>query len=271
MARCARLWRRHFLAPAGRIICFALSRLYYTISQQGVDGDQRPGDALEKRAPAKGRGPMENALLAALSRRNLLRQAGVAGLATFTSSSWAQSVVNLPLPGGVDERQITTSFPQKGRMILERTRPPLLETPFEVFDKGVFTPNDEFFVRWHWAVIPTSVDVREFRLNVHGHVDRPLSLTLKEVLALPHVEYAAVKQCSRNSRGLFWPRVRGGEWGNGAMGNALWTGVSLKAVLDRAGVKAGAVQVRFNGMDEALGKDGPDFIKSLPVDHARDC
>ena len=155
---------------------------------------------------------MENALLAVLSRRNLLRQAGVAGLATFTSSSWAQSVVNLPLPGGVDERQITTSFPQKGRMILQRTRPPLLETPFEVFDKGVFTPNDEFFVRWHWAVIPTSVDVREFRLNVHGHVDRPLSLTLKEVLALPQVEYAAVNQCSGNSRGFFQPRVPGGEW-----------------------------------------------------------
>ena len=44
-------------------------------------------------------------------------------------------------------------------MILQRTRPPLLETPFEVFDKGVFTPNDHFYVRWHWAVIPTDIDV----------------------------------------------------------------------------------------------------------------
>src|SRR5271169_3735005 len=107
---------------------------------------------------------MENALSAALSRRNLLCHAGAAGLATITSPSWAQSVVNLPLPGGPDERQITTAFPQKGRMILQRTRPPLLETPFEVFDKGVFTPNDEFFVRWHWSVIPTSIDVDTFRL-----------------------------------------------------------------------------------------------------------
>jgi hypothetical protein len=40
-------------------------------------------------------------------------------------------------------------------MILQRTRPPLLETPMEVFDRGVFTPNDRFYVRWHWAVIPT--------------------------------------------------------------------------------------------------------------------
>jgi DMSO/TMAO reductase YedYZ molybdopterin-dependent catalytic subunit len=211
-----------------------------------------------------------NAISAASSRRNFLRQAGVVGLATFAGPSWAQSVVNLPLPGGPDERQITTAFPQKGSMILQRTRAPLLETPFEVFDKGVFTPNDQFFVRWHWSVIPTSIDVGAFRLNVHGHVERPLSLTLRDLQGLPQIEYAAVNQCSGNSRGFFQPRVPGGEWGNGAMGNALWTGVSLKAVLDRAGVKSGAVQVRFNGMDEPTGKDGPDFIKSLSVDHARD-
>jgi DMSO/TMAO reductase YedYZ molybdopterin-dependent catalytic subunit len=144
--------------------------------------------APKKRAPAKGRGPMENALSAALSRRNLLRHAGAAGLATFASPSWAQSVVNLPLPGGPDERQITTAFPQKGRMILQRTRAPLLETPFEVFDKGVFTPNDEFFVRWHWSDIPTSIDVDSFRLNVHGHVERPLSLTLRDIQALPQMQ-----------------------------------------------------------------------------------
>ena len=68
-------------------------------------------------------------------------------------------------------------------MVLQRTRPPLLETPFEVFDHGVFTPNDRFFVRWHWAVIPTPIDVGSFRLTVRGHVDKPLSLTLAEITA----------------------------------------------------------------------------------------
>jgi DMSO/TMAO reductase YedYZ molybdopterin-dependent catalytic subunit len=213
---------------------------------------------------------MENAIRARMSRRNLLRQAGIAGLATFAAPAWAQTTVKLPLPGGADERQITTAFPQKGSMILQRTRPPLLETPFEVFDKGVFTPNDQFFVRWHWAVIPTSVDVSKFRLNVHGHVNKPLSLTLQDVLAMPREEYAAVNECSGNSRGFFQPRVAGGEWANGAMGNARWTGVSLKRVLDKAGVKAGAVQVRFNGMDEPVLPDAPDFMKSLSLEHARD-
>ena len=155
-------------------------------------------------------------------------------------------------------------------MILHRTRPPLLETPFEVFDQGVFTPNDRFFVRWHWAVIPEQVDVSSFRLNVHGHVNQPQSLSLTDILAMPRVELAAVNQCSGNSRGLFQPRVPGGQWFNGAMGNAKWTGVRLRDVLDRAGVKAGAVGVRFKGLDETVVAGAPRFLKSLDIDHARD-
>ena len=205
-----------------------------------------------------------------LTRRLLLGQVGSAGLAMATAPAWAQPMIDLALPGGPGARPITTAFPQKGRMILQRSRPPLLETPFEVFDKGVFTPNDQFYVRWHWAVIPTEVDADTFRLAVRGHVNKVLSLPLKEILSLPRVEMAAVNQCSGNSRGFFAPRVAGGEWANGAMGNARWTGVRLKDILDRAGVKAGAVQVRLNGMDEPVVADGPDFMKSLDIDHARD-
>src|SRR5258708_32247730 len=115
-----------------------------------------------------------------LSRRCLLAQAGLAGLAMVGAPAWGQTMPDLALPGGRSERQITKAFPQKGAMILQRTRPPLLETPFEVFDKGVFTPNDQFYVRWHWAVIPTEVDVESFRLRVHGHVSKEMSLALAD-------------------------------------------------------------------------------------------
>ena len=205
-----------------------------------------------------------------VTRRQLLGAAGVGALA-LSGPSWAQTTIEIPLPGGPDGRQITTSFPQKGSMILQRTRPPLLETPFEVFDKGVFTPNDQFYVRWHWAGIPTEVDPAKFSLNVHGHVNQILSLSLKDILhGLPSVQLAAVNQCSGNSRGFFLPRVAGGQWANGAMGNALWTGVRLKDVLDKAGVKPGAVQVRFKGLEEPVVSDAPHFMKSLDLDHARD-
>src|SRR5713226_5095945 len=115
------------------------------------------------------------------TRRRLLAAASAAGVA-LSRPAWAQSMVDLPLPGGPGARQITTDFPQKGPMILQRTRPPLLETPFEVFDKGVFTPNDQFYVRWHWALIPTDIDVGKFSLTVRGHVNQTLSLSLNDIL-----------------------------------------------------------------------------------------
>ena len=199
---------------------------------------------------------------------------GVALAALTGRRALADATTTLPLPGGPGERALTTAFPGKGPMILQRTRPPLLETPFEVFDPvssgGVFTPNDRFFVRWHWAVIPTELDVNAFRLGVTGHVNAAQSLTLQDILSLPRVELAAVNQCSGNSRGYFAPRVPGGEWSNGAMGNAKWMGVRLRDVLDRAGVKAGAQRVRFAGMDDPVVADAPKFMKSLGIDHARD-
>jgi DMSO/TMAO reductase YedYZ molybdopterin-dependent catalytic subunit len=205
-----------------------------------------------------------------VTRRKLLGAAGV-GAVALSGRSWALTSVDLPLPGGPESREVTSAFPQKGAMILQRTRPPLLETPFDVFDKGVFTPNDQFYVRWHWAVIPTDIDPGKFSLNVHGHVNQSLSLSMNDILhGLPRVELAAVNQCSGNSRGFFQPRVPGGQWANGAMGNALWAGVRLKDVLDKAGVKPGAVQVRFKGLDEPVVADAPHFMKSLDIDLARD-
>ncbi len=204
-------------------------------------------------------------------RRRFLAGAGALGAMVLAGRARAAgATVDLPLPGGPDARALTTAFPQKGPMILQRTRPPLLETPWEVFDQGTFTPNDRFFVRWHWAVIPEAVDVTDFRLAVRGHVNAEQSLTLKDLLGMPRVELAAVNQCSGNGRGLFEPRVAGGQWSNGAMGNARWVGVRLRDVLDRAGVKPGAVCVRFNGLDEPVVSGAPDFMKSLTVDHARD-
>ena len=205
----------------------------------------------------------------ALPRRAVLAGLGLGGLAA-AAPAWAAGTVRLPLPGGPEQRAVTTAFPGKGAMILQRTRPPLLETPFAVFDEGVFTPNDRFYVRWHWAEIPTAIDVPSFRLTVRGHVETALSLSLDALADMPRFEIAAVNQCSGNSRGLFVPRVPGAQWANGAMGNALWTGVRLKDVLDRAGVRAGAVQVRFAGLDEPVVGDAPHFRKSLALDHARD-
>ncbi|MBU3079009.1 molybdopterin-dependent oxidoreductase [Sphingomonas quercus] len=204
------------------------------------------------------------------SRRRFLSELGAGGGALLAAPALAQSLVDLRFPGGPSTRPMTSAFPQKGAMILQRARPPLLETPMEVFDGSVFTPNDRFFVRWHWADIPTSIDVARYRIAVRGHVGRPLSVSLDELLRMPRVELAAVNQCSGNSRGLFQPRVPGAQWRHGAMGNAKWLGVSLRHLLDLAGVRPGATTVRFGALDQPLVPEAPDFAKSLALDHARD-
>ncbi|HTB87123.1 MAG TPA: molybdopterin-dependent oxidoreductase [Steroidobacteraceae bacterium] len=185
--------------------------------------------------------------------------------------AWSGTDDSVAFPFVNGDRNLVKNFPQKGGMVLQRSRPPLLETPFEVFDQGVFTPNDRFYVRWHLANIPSVVDPGSFRLNVRGHVKQSISFTLDDLVRkFKPLEIAAVNQCSGNSRGFFAPRVAGGQWANGAMGNALWRGVSLKALLDRAGVKAGALQVRFNGLDTGILPQTPDFMKSLDLDHSLD-
>lgn len=214
---------------------------------------------------------LDRQLATSLSRRRLLTAAGIGAAGLATVPIWAQSLYDLNLPGKPSTRPLTMGFPGKGEMILQRTRPVLLETPMEVFDQGVFTPNDRFFVRWHWASVPEAVDPSSFRLKVRGAVNREIELTIDQLLKdFERIEYAAINQCSGNSRGLFQPSVSGAEWGNGAMGNAVWTGVRLKDVLDRAGVKPDAVDVRMGGLDGALMPGAPQFLKSLAVDHARD-
>lgn len=212
----------------------------------------------------------DDRLAQATSRRRFLAEAAIGGGAIIAAPALAQSMVDLHLPGGPSKRQLTSAFPDKGEMILQRVRPPLLETPMSVFDKDVFTPNDQFFVRWHWADIPTSIAVETFRIKVYGAVKRPLSISLAQLLRLPRVELAAINQCSGNSRALFKPPVAGAQWRHGAMGNAKWLGVRLRDVLDLAGVKPGAVCVRFGGLDQPVVAGGPDFAKSLSLDHARD-
>lgn len=197
------------------------------------------------------------------------RAALAAGALGWAGAALGQGV-DLHLPGGGGRRALTDAFPGKRGMILQRTRAPLLETPLDAFDGRVFTPNDRFFVRWHYADIPTSVDVNAFRLHITGAVRRPLALSLTELQAMPRVEIAAVNQCSGNARGLFSPRVPGAQWGEGAIGNARWTGVRLRDVLARAGVAKGAVEVRASGLDRPPATGAPAFAKSLALDHARD-
>jgi DMSO/TMAO reductase YedYZ molybdopterin-dependent catalytic subunit len=195
------------------------------------------------------------------TRRDFLRTAGA--LTAMT----ALGEIPGELLAALDERKLVR-FPEKTDMILLTSRPPQLETPFQYF-KELITPNDAVFVRWHISQVPTSVDLNEWRLKVGGNTEKEVQLSMDDLKTkFEKVMYTAVIQCSGNSRSLFEPRVAGGQWKNGAMGNVTWTGARLKDILNAAGIKADSVEVSFDGLDGPPLPSVPDFVKSLPLDKA---
>src|SRR5271170_7094023 len=208
-----------------------------------------------------------------INRRETLKSVvaagiGAAGASKVSLAAMASEIVTLPFANG--ERPLV-AYPGKRPLIRLTTRPPQLETPFSVFDQGIITSNDAFYVRYHLADIPLKIDPDAFRVTIQGKVETSLSLSVAELKTdFEPVEFAAVNQCSGNSRGFFEPRVAGGQIANGAMGNARWKGVPLKALLTKAGVQAGAVQVSFQGLDRPVLPETPAFMKALELDHALD-
>ena len=211
----------------------------------------------------------------ALSRRDFIRSAGALGvvglLGGAATGRAAEETVTLPFDNG--ERPLV-AYPQKRPLIRLTTRPPQLETPFSVFNEGVLTPNDAFFVRYHLTLSPPARELLEpekFRVSIRGKVSKPSQFSVAELKAkFEEIEVVAVNQCSGNGRGFFQPREPGGQMGNGAMGNARWKGVRLGDVLRQAGVAEGAKQVTFDGLDKSLLPGTPDFVKALDIDHALD-
>jgi len=211
--------------------------------------------------------------LASLDRRRFVTLlASLGGLAATSSLfGWKSGTFASPAfaATGLPSRALVR-YPQKTDLILLTDRPPQLETPLHYF-RSDLTPNEAFFVRWHFSGIPTTVDLQSFRLEVAGHVQKLLTLSLHELQTrFEPISFVALNQCAGNSRCLFEPQVPGGQWRNGAMGNARWKGARLKDVLDAAGVLPGAVQVGVRGLDVPAIPATPRFEKALAIDHARD-
>jgi len=136
-----------------------------------------------------------------------------------------------------------------------------LGTPLELVD-SLTVPNPLFFVRSNG---PTPViDPDDWRLSVRGLVDRHLSLSLSDLRELPGRTITAFVECAGNGRSRFTPVTEGTTWRNDAVGNATWTGTSLRHVLDRAGIRDGAVEVVSQGADLA------DMQRGLPIGLAMD-
>jgi DMSO/TMAO reductase YedYZ molybdopterin-dependent catalytic subunit len=157
--------------------------------------------------------------------------------------------------------------PDHQELIVRSRRPLNLESPQEALDHRL-TPNDAFFVRSHFGA--PAVDLLPWEVEVVGLVGRPLRLTVDALGGLEQATKAAVLQCAGNGRGLYRPRVPGVPWERGAVGQAEWSGVRLADLLDRAGVRPGAAHLHFLGGDAPPNPKIPAFVRSIPIDRARD-
>jgi len=212
-----------------------------------------------------------------ITRRHLLSTAS-AGAALAVSGiglprfgeGFAAAPTTPGVPDGIASYVTMGTLPGKKPLIQLSDKPPNYESPLEYLRTPI-TPNDQFFVRYHLADIPETIDLKTYKISVGGDgANGQAEVTLAELKAMPAVEVVAVNQCSGNRRGLSKPHVAGVEWGYGAMGCARWKGARLKDVLDKVGLKKEAIEIAFNGADGPLVDKTPDFIKSIPVWKALD-
>jgi len=133
--------------------------------------------------------------------------------------------------------------------------------PIELQERFL-TPVSTFFMRSNGPI--PEIDPESWRLEVGGLVDRPLSLSLAQLKALPAVTVTAFLECAGNSRTQFEPGAEGTPWLNDAISNATWTGTPLRNVLDAAGIRDGVVDV------VAQGADFDDMKRGLPLANALD-
>jgi len=203
-----------------------------------------------------------------MERRDFFKKAAVvAGSVAVGSSVVEAGETHQP----IDNRKVSkVAFPEKRPLIMYSDRPPLLETPREVFTSRL-TPNDQFFVRWHMPNIPKYIAPDTYTIKIDGLVEKELEISLHDLKTkFEQVEVEAVLQCGGNSRSAFTPTAGGIQWGSGAMGSALWKGVRLSDVLDHAGLQKDAEWIGFNGRETAAYYETPNFIRELRLEELDD-
>ncbi len=206
-----------------------------------------------------------------MERRDFFKKAITVASGAVVGSTAVEAKERVETLHPADNRKVSDiAFPQKRPLITYSDRPPLLESPREVFTSAL-TPNDLFFVRWHMPMIPTYINLNTFLISVNGEVKKELDLSLETLKKeFKPVEITSVLQCGGNNRSAFHPTAGGIQWGVGAMGCARWKGVKLKDVLAKAGVKKGASWIKFNGLEKPVYTKTDGFVRALELNKVHD-
>lgn len=190
------------------------------------------------------------------TRRELLKATpllAVPWLAGYSQGQGAEPPTAAPFPGRVVRMQ----------------EPRNLEFPISALQDAI-TPTDQHFVRSHFAM--PKIDMATWKLKIEGQVENPLELSYNDILKMKSVTKPITLECAGNGRVFLTPAVRGLQWGFGGVSTGNWTGVPMAAVLEKAGVKAGASEIIFVGADQGNitadpSSPGPiHYDRSIPLE-----
>lgn len=211
------------------------------------------------------------------SRRNLLKWG--AGSAALMLGAEVPFLANLPeglLPIALagegeimlDGDELIAARPD---MTVLNRRPINMEATAHILDDAI-TPASSLFVRNN-GMLPDYDEhpAESWTLTIDGEVDTPLTLTIADLKR----DFEVVKkrlwiECGGNGRKYYEPGASGNQWSLGAIGCPEWTGVRLKDVLAKAGVKDGAVYTAHHSIDAHLSGD-PEKVpisRGVPIDKA---
>lgn len=177
--------------------------------------------------------------------------------------------------GGVARYWEQRSLAQAGRTSLKIPPPASPATPLptgaQLAAKGIspfYTPNENFY-RVDTALLVPQVHLRDWKLQIHGMVDHPMTLAFSDLVERPLIERDITLNCVSN------------QVGGRYIGNARWIGAALTPILEEAGVQAGATQIVSRSVDgmtigtpTAIAMDGRDSMlavamngQPLPFEH----
>src|SRR3954447_16363156 len=139
-------------------------------------------------------------------------------------------------------------------LIIRQKEPTNLETPFDQVD-SYLTPMELFYIRSHFPA-PT-LEIASYQLRIDGAVRNPFSLSYKHLRDIPSETRVATLECAGNSRVFLVPQVAGAQWELGAVSNAEWTGVPLRALLERADLAEDSCEIVLEGADRGTPKEEP--------------
>jgi DMSO/TMAO reductase YedYZ molybdopterin-dependent catalytic subunit len=156
-------------------------------------------------------------------------------------------------------------------LIIRQKEPTNLETPLDQLD-SYLTPTELFYIRSHFPA--PKLDLASYQLRIDGALRKPLSLSYQQLRDMPSETRVATLECAGNGRVFLVPQVAGAQWELGAVGNAEWTGVPLRALLERAGLAEDACEIVFEGADRGTPKEEPvppgvvSYSRSIPRNKA---